>query len=339
MKTYFLFIITFSCALLLSAQDINPEFFGLESGVIVDKELGTINYYLTADESKTSKPLLVYLDGSGHYPLFQKMDGGLGSSVLLDLESLKKEYRILLISKPGIPFVDEMNLSPNGYPEYEEPKTYTERLSLYWRVDAADLIINKLTNEKTVDASQVVVLGFSEGAQVGPYLAQKNKHISHLLLFAGNGLNQFFDFLITARQKALRGEITEVEAQTEIDSLYQVYGKIYAAPENTTDYWYGHTYQRWASFTQTDPVDVLVELDIPIYIANGSLDENSVLSADYIYLEFLRKRKTNLTYKTYPGYDHQFNELIFKDGQVIDAKPQLDKALEAAYEWLKNKKS
>lgn len=334
MKTYFLFIITFSCALMLSAQDINPEFFGLKSGLLEDKELGTINYYLTADESKTLKPLLVYLDGSGHYPLFQEMDEGLGSSVPLDLEELKNEYRVLLISKPGIPFVDKMSFSPNGYPEYEEPQSYTDRLSLYWRVDAANLIINKLIDEKSVDASKVVVLGFSEGAQVGPYLAQKNEHVSHLLLFAGNGLNQFFDFIITARQKALQGELTETEAQAEIDSLYQVYETIYADPENTTDYWYGHTYQRWASFTQTDPVDVLVELEIPIYITNGSLDENSVLSADYIYLEFLRKRKNNLTYKTYPGYDHQFNELIFEDGKVVDAKPQLDTALEAAFEWL-----
>lgn len=92
-----------------------------------------------------------------------------------------------------------------------------------------------------------------------------------------------------------------------------------------------------ASFTETDPYKYLLELEIPVYIANGSLDENSVLSADYIQLEFIKNGKDNLTYKTYPNCDHQFNEIIMKNGQFIEAKPKLDTVMKSAFEWLGSK--
>ncbi len=331
---YLYLIIVLIWSFAATAQELTPEKLGLEAGVIKDKQLGQINYYLTKNEEKTKKPLLIYLDGSGFLPLFQKMGQGVGSVVALDLKELQKEYRVLLISKPDIPFIDEVTMTSHGYPDYQAPAGYHKKLSLDWRVNSTDLIINKLVKDDEIDITKVVVLGLSEGAQVGPYIAQKNKYVSHLMLFAGNGLNQFFDFIINARLKSQRGEFTEQEAQTEIDSLFQVYDTIYNAPKNTDKFWYGHTYQRWASFTNHDPVDALIELDIPIYITNGSLDENSVLSADYIYLDFLRKRKTNLTYKTYPNYDHQFNELIFEDGKVTGATPKLNDALQDAFDWL-----
>ena len=71
-------------------------------------------------------------------------------------------------------------------------------------------------------------------------------------------------------------------------------------------------------------------------MANGSLDENSVLSADYIQLEFIKNKKDNLTYKTYPNCDHQFNEIITKDGHLIDVKSKLGIVMSEAFEWLKN---
>jgi hypothetical protein len=84
-------------------------------------------------------------------------------------------------------------------------------------------------------------------------------------------------------------------------------------------------------------LDALQQLEIPIYIANGSLDENSVLSADYIQLDFLRRGKSNLTYKTYPGYDHQFNHQVFQHGQLKEVVPRLTEVLHEAMEWLDEK--
>ncbi len=316
------------------AQTIDPAQLGFEAYQLKTDELGVVNYYLTPSTDDEPKPLMVYLDGSGADPLFQQVEQGISSTIAMDYQQLSKNYQVLVISKPGVPFIGKGPLSVAGYSDYKEPVAYTERLSLAWRVESAHLIIQKLVEENTVDPTRIVILGFSEGAQVAPFVAEKNQHVSHVLLFGGNGLNQFFDPIITARQKALTGQTSEESAQRTIDSLYSVYADIYAQPASTQKRWWGHTYKRWASFAQRDPLEVLIELDIPIYMANGSLDENSVLSADYIKLEFIRQGKQNLTYKTYPNYDHQFNELIFENGAFKDAIPQLDYVLNAAFEWL-----
>ena len=315
----------------LYSQKLSPEMFGFESHTIQTGEYAGVNYYLTVDSTNFKKPLLVYLDGSGAYPLFQSFEGGYGSTVVLDYQTLQNDYRILLISKPGVPFIDKVESDETGFPLYKEPVEYKKNLSFNWRLESTDVIIKNMIRENKVDTSKVVVIGFSEGAQVAPSLARKNKYISHLILFGGNGLNQFIDPIINARMKATRGEISEIDAQKEVDSLFLEYQKIYTDPTNTEKEWWGHTYKRWSSFTERDPYKDLLELDIPIYMANGSLDENSVISADYIKLEFIKHKKENLTYKTYPNYDHQFNEIIFENGQFVEAKPMLDLVLKNTF--------
>ncbi|MEM9549479.1 MAG: hypothetical protein AAGA77_26145 [Bacteroidota bacterium] len=319
------------------AQNPSAKMLGFEAFEFSTEKLGNVNYYLSQDSSGIQKPLLVYLDGSGSYPLFQVVEGGIASTVVLDFQRLREDFTILLIGKPGVPFSDVVDFDAYGFPMYDEPEAYTKYLSLDWRVDTADKIIHDLIQKNTIDAKRIVVFGFSEGAQVAPKLAAKNKHITHLMLFGGNGLNQLFDPIISTRMKAVTGEISQTQAQVEIDSLFNMYQDIYDEPLATDKNWWGHTYQRWASFTLTDPSQYLLQLDIPIYMANGSLDENSVLSADYIQLEFIKNKKSNLTYKTYPNCDHQFNELVIENGVFKQAIPRLDEVLRDAFEWLEMK--
>lgn len=331
-------IVFFGILMLLNSygQNITPKLLGFEEYELQIDELGKVNYYLSAESTDIKKPLLVYLDGSGAYPLFQKLNTGIGSTVVIDFQRLRDDYRILLISKPGVPFVDEVKSDENGYPRYQEPAEYKEKLSQNWRVTSSSKIIDNLKAENKIDTSKIVVLGFSEGAQVAPMLAYENKSVTHILLFGGNGLNQLFDPIISARMKANRGQITEIEAQKEVDSLFNEFRNIYAEPKITHKEWWGHTYKRWASFTKTDPYKYLLELEIPIYIANGSLDEYSVLSADYIQIEFIKSQKNNLVYKTYPNCDHQFNEIITENGQYKESIPKIDEVMKAAFEWLEN---
>ncbi len=334
MKQLFFILGVLTAVNSVSYNNIRPATLGFEHRRLESVELGEVNYYLTKDSINKQKPLLVYLDGSGSFPLFQKMDAGIGSTVVIDFQKLRDKFKILLISKPGVPFADSVGRDNHGFPVYKTPSEYTERMSLEWRVQSANLIINELIKNKSILVDKIIAFGFSEGAQVVPKLASINKNITHIMLFGGNGLNQLFDPIISARLKSSRGQISEFEAQSIIDSLFQIYSEIYRHPESTAKRWWGHTYKRWASFAQTDPYKFLVNLDIPIYIANGSLDENSVLSADYIQLEFIKHKKNNLTYKTYPNYDHQFNEIITKNGQFIKSIPHLDRVLRTAFEWL-----
>ena len=106
------------------------------------------------------------------------------------------------------------------------------------------------------------------------------------------------------RMSALNGKKSPEEAQSNIDSLYVEFEKIYKDPKSTTKEWFGETYYKWSSFTLNSPIDNMLKLDIPILYVAGGNDYHSILNMDYAKLEFLRKGKNNLTYKVYPNCDH-----------------------------------
>jgi pimeloyl-ACP methyl ester carboxylesterase len=299
---------------------------------IKTKETETINFYLRGEGS--NKPLLIYLDGSGAYPLFQKTEDGIGSTVLLNLKKLEKEFCVALISKPGVPFSDSVKTSPSGYPIYPEPISYQRLIGLNWRVQSADQVIQYTLKNHLANSRKVVVIGFSEGAQVAPSLATKNKSITHIICFGGNGLNQLYDPIIQTRIKMATGQYTPEQAQYVVDSLLTTYKDIYRNPSDVKRQWYGHTYKRWFSFGSQPPVHQLLSLSIPIYWVSGGLDENPILSSDYIALAFIDVGKDNFNYKVYPNYDHSLNEVIMKNGQIVQMIPRYREVMEAAFEWL-----
>ena len=244
----FIFFITILSVNLYGQTEITPEKLGLSAHTIANKNLGEINYYIKGVEK--DKPLIIYLDGSGSFPLYQKVSQGIASTVPLNSKEISDKYNIVMIGKPGIPFIDEVGRNEKtGIPEYPAPAEYTKRLSLDWRVDSAKLVIDEVLGKLKYKPKKIIVLGLSEGFQVGAKLASIDKRITHLGIFVGNGLNQFYDFIVENRLRAERGEISTEEAQKNIDELFAVYKEIYANPNSTDKEWFGHTYKRWASFT------------------------------------------------------------------------------------------
>lgn len=318
----------------LPGQPVTPERLGFRADTIRDEKWGVIHYYVSADSIGAAKPVLLYLDGSGPYPLFQYTERGIGSSVVFDFMALSADYHIVLISKPGVPFIDSVKMD-SGRPYYAPPPAYRQRLSLDWRVQSARLVLDRVVRDYVVDTSKIAVLGISEGFQVGAKLASSEDRITHAILMAGNGLNQFFDFILHNRTDAQCEVISVEEAQMNIDSLLESFSAIYADPLATDKEWYGHTYLRWSSFTQNNPTENILSLDIPVYIAAASRDRNtSVLGTDYLYLESLKSGKKNLIYKVYP-YDHSFNEWTRDaEGRVTGVKGHMQEVIKEAMDWL-----
>lgn len=337
MKKLMFFCVFFSLISQITyGQEITPEKIGFKSFSIQDSSLGTVNYYVTANKIEEKKPVLLYLDGSGPYPLFQKTEQGIGSTVILDFKSLSNDYHIVLISKPGVPFFDVVERdSQTGYPKYQEPIEYKNKLSLDWRVNAAKLVLKQVINELKVNISKVALIGISEGFQVGTKLANEDKSITHLIIGIGNGLNQFYDFIIQNRIDEQSGVITSEQAQKNIDSLISIAKEIYAKPKETKKDWYGHTYLRWSSFTNNNPTDNILSLNIPVYIIAASKDRNSsVLGTDYLYLESIRNGKNNIVYKVYP-YDHSLNEYVKdENGKIITVNNHMQEIYNDALIWL-----
>lgn len=275
---------------------------------IQHKKHGPINYHISSPEFEKSKPVLLYLDGSGHYPLLMLTPKGKGSTIPFDTDSLSRMYHLVVISKPGIPFEDSVQYGgPIGI-DYPEPEEYAKRLSFDWRYETALAVLNELPKKIRVANQFYGILGISEGAQVAPSVAASFKPCKALITIGGNAVNQFYDFTTNARLMAERGEIGYEDAEYIVDSLHQVYREIYAEPFSTTKRWYGHTYLRWASFCSREPLNEYLKLNIPVYVAYGSADENTILNIDLLRHAYNRLNKTNLTMKTYPGLDHFFRD-------------------------------
>lgn len=328
-------ILLFFIKMMVTAQS-NDTRFGFRSFELNDKELGKIAYHVSAESIDQEKPVIIYLDGSGPFPLFQYTTRGVASTVPFNSKEISKKYHLILISKPGIPLVDSVsNDAATGTPVYDAPEHYTKNLSLQWRVNAADLVIKEILKKLPVDKKKIAVLGISEGFQVGAKLLSVNKSITHAMLLVGNGLNQLFDFIILNRMQATAGKISREQAQQNIDSLYQQYKEIYGNASATDKKWYGHSYKRWNSFSNNIPLDNIMQTDIPVLVVAASGDENTtVLSADYIYLESLRKNKKHIFYKVYP-YDHSFSERVTdENGKTTHMKNHMSSVMKDTLDWL-----
>jgi hypothetical protein len=280
----------------------------------------------------------MYIDGSGALPLYQYMKGGTGSTVPFDNKEISQKFHLVIISKPGVPFIDSVTMTPDiPYPQYPVPDVYKKRLSLDWRVNSADLVLKDVIKKYPIDLKSINILGISEGFQVGSKLLTVNKTITKAVLLVGNGLNQFYDFIISNRTDAQLGKITMEESQENMESLLATFRDIYADDNSTDKEWMGHTYLRWASFCKNNPVDNLNATNIPVYIVVAANDVNtSAISADYIALEQTRLNKNNIIYKVLP-YDHSLSEMIKdENGNVTGAKNHMKEVIDEAIKWISN---
>jgi pimeloyl-ACP methyl ester carboxylesterase len=333
MKSSIIFSIWVLNAFLGFGQDFKDTLF--QHYVLTKSKLKSFEVHVTKSESKTKKPLIIYLDGSGNFPIYYKTKAGrYNTSIAMDIKRYAKDYYIAVISKPGTPFKDTLQYSNSGRPYYPENDQYKELYSLDWRAETASEAINYLTKKMPIDKKRIIIIGYSEGSQVAPKVAVLNKKVTHVVCFVGNALNQLYDFILEARLKAERKQITTEESQQIVDSLYMEYGKIYQNPNAINQFWYGATYLKWSSFSKTTPLENMLKLDIPIlYIAGGRDNNQTILDMDYAKLEFLRKGKTNMTYKVFPNANHFFQEETIIDG-TIKKVDRIDEVHQFAIDWI-----
>jgi pimeloyl-ACP methyl ester carboxylesterase len=318
---------------LVLGQDFKDTLF--QHYVLTKPKLKSFEIHVTKSESNTKKPLIIYLDGSGNFPIYYKTKSGrYSTSIAMDIKRYAKDYYVAVISKPGTPFKDTLQYSNSGRAYYPENDVYKQLYSLDWRAETASEAINYLVKALPIDSKKIIVIGFSEGSQVAPKVAVINKKVTHVVCFVGNALNQLYDFILEARLKAERKQITTEESQQIVDSLYKEYEKIYQNPTATNQFWYGATYLKWSSFSRTTPLENMLKLDIPIlYIAGGKDNNQTILDMDYAKLEFLRKGKSNMVYKVFPNANHFFQEEILIDG-TIKRKDRIDEVHQFAIDWV-----
>lgn len=337
MKTAIFIFIWLGSALCTHSQSFTDTMFRHYS--FETKTLGQVSIHVADIEPGKKKPVLIYLDGSGNYPIYYRNSNKrISGSLAISPRTFRQEFMIIAISKPGTPFFDTLSYSASGRVYYPENDAYRRLYSLDWRAGAAAEAINYAIRHFDVDQNTIVVMGHSEGSQVAPRVAVLNKKVTHVVCMAGNALTQLYDFILNARMQADRGEITREEGQRIADSLYTVYEAIHNDPKSTDHRWYGASYLKWASFSNSAPLDNMLALDIPIlYVAGGRDNNQTILGMDYARLEFIRRGKRNLTYQVYPDCDHFFQEQKTVNGQVQN-NDRLDEVFKAAVEWVKKER-
>lgn len=265
----------------------------------------TVHYHTYAKNPKAAQNIFLYLQGSGAVPLFQVKRDSVGlhmsSSIPMALFDLPDEYLLVVISKKGMPFCTTL-----GEP-LDIPAAYYETEGLDYRTGQANAVLGHLLALLEKQPQKILALGHSEGSDVVAKLGTENRHITHFGYLSGSGHSQWYDFALFIRQQVNRGELSEEDAALQMDSLFDRYRDIAANKGSIEKQWYGNSYKRWYGFSEP-PIDNLLQIDKPVFVAMGTADKSVPIESVYmIPVEFIRQGKDNLTFKTYPGLDHNFN--------------------------------
>jgi len=308
-------------------QEVRPEDVGFRA-LSVASPNGTVRIFVSTEghpvDVERILPLVLYIQGSGYSPIYYGSPDKL-SNVLMLKPADFPGYHYAVVGKPGTPFWD--------LKKGKATRAYSESLTLGRRVADVSAAIDYLAAQRWVDSSRIVVIGHSEGAQVAPFVAAANGHVTHVAALAASGLSQAFDFVLDVRHRVREGALSFEEGQARITALYDQFRRILSSPSSTDSLWYGHTYGRWASFFQSQPLDAFLALNIPVFVAVGAYDKSSpVESADYIPIAFLLAGKDNLTYRVWPT-DHGFQQKL-PNGKRVDRRSDIVAAL---LEWLGNR--
>ncbi|MBD2769803.1 hypothetical protein IC235_18090 [Hymenobacter sp. BT664] len=326
------------CFILAAAASVSGQANFLSQIAIYklqDKQLGTIEIGVLNKDITKKKPLLLVLGGSGLEPTFKfnKQDGRVYWTGFYGFSNYQDRYHIVYLNKAGIPLYDTVQSQRTVYKYGAVAKANN---TLDWRAESASKAINFLVKKLPVEAGQVYVVGHSQGGQVAPKVAVLNRRVKKVVMMSSNTLDHLYDRILLARLKAQNLEMSYQESQHVVDSLLQVQRAIYTHPADTTRTFWEDTYKKWYSYSKETPLENMLRLQIPILLIAGGRDvEGSyIANTDYAALEFIRKGKTNLTYKVYPTYDHIYMETTRRLGEEVGLGMKANIVIADVMSWL-----
>jgi pimeloyl-ACP methyl ester carboxylesterase len=281
----------------------------------------------------TSVPLLLVISGSGCTSLFMKRPNGKYSQGLVGYfdRAAKKNYAVLAMEKRGVNLGDTGGQKGKRYctPEYDEHTKPQSRIKdhLY--------LIDKLKSKY----ERIFVAGHSEGSSIAAGVAANSKAVEKAGYFSGGGFSQMLDFIVLARKRFQKEGHLPEDVEAMVDGLYKQYRNIFEKPSSNDELWQGHPYSRWHAYFSQPDIGDLLKVEIPIFMAAGTRDESvPIESSDFIAVEFIRHGKKNLTYRRYPGLDHNFRLCSIGDSSCDWRKGnRLPEVVDEFFAWLENK--
>jgi predicted esterase len=278
-----------------------------------------VRYYLSKPASRS--PLVLYIQGSGCVPPFVGLGTPNPYSTIYSWLPLAQQgrYAVMAVDKPYQS--DEPQKGPGGSAigcagAFNEHFSYDAWLATLTRA------VRHALRRPEVDASRVLVLGFSEGAPMAAGLARALPEVTDVVLVGANGPTQLYDFAASIYRSTDSDEAKLARLQ-ELDATFSA---ISADPKSTTKFVWGHPYLRWSSFFAQSTAENLAHSKARVYLASGMQDKSvPILSTEVMYAQ-LRAQGRDVSFRRVPMAGHS----LAPEGKPI---PEAQKEYDAFMAW------
>jgi len=301
MKRSYLVRAAFAKLILLTLLLSSPQVFSQENSEMKTEHLQVkrlndsyIDVYFNKPNVQKNMPILLFCQGSGYD---SNTEGFLGL-----LSQYSDQVVGLTIEKQGVKMGDLGDVMKE---EYRLNNTVHNRLFDYLRV------LQHLKNNVTWWNGEVYIVGGSEGGLIAGLLASFYPNVKAVAILSFGGGMTFGEAWPIAIGSQLKFEgASDVDIKKEINSARDSLNYVKFNPTPFASYsGEGNTYAWWASIIDLRLENVLLDINIPIFLGQGSKDLMAPVSSARIMNEsFINAGKTNLYYKEYQGYDHGFTD-------------------------------
>jgi pimeloyl-ACP methyl ester carboxylesterase len=255
-----------------------------------------VDYYIS--KTKQPAPLVLFIQGSGCTPAFTGLGTPNRSSNVFGYLNLAFEgkYAVMVVNKPFV---------PKDWPSRDGTATNCpEQFNDYFTLDNwtrdLDLAFDHAQHLPWVAPGKALAIGISEGATAAAALAARDSRISSVALMSGGGTGQFYDFVVNA----YKSSSNDNEAKQKLDELEAVRKAIFAAPDSTKDFAWGHPYKRWASFFRAAPTMSLLKSPSRVYIVSGMRDASVPILSTEVMASELAAAGRDVTLRRIPDAGH-----------------------------------
>ena len=322
-------------------EAMNSQLLGKDIRLFTITSLNdTIRFIKVNADTTQAKPVILFLQGSLPIPLlFETGDNDYFVSALnnFDYQTLSKKYNFVLISKPHTPIVANDNYLNHQYayvPDISKPydfdTNYLRDNHLLKHVEQSNAVLQFLRQQEWVKNDSIILLGHSQGAHIVVHLAEQNPDILALGYFGGNVLGRFTGIIMEQRVAAIKGKISQEEAQSNIEFWYNWWQDVCRRGEKIYPTDPVHT---WKSFS-SQYIEKFVALKMPVFIAYGT-EDICALSCDLLPVFFELAGKTNYKMRPFVGMGHNFEE-ITPDGKSNWDNMYWDTAINEFINWVNN---
>ncbi len=294
-------------------QDPQPPFnYRAEEVTFTNKKEGnTLAGTLTIPEGDGPFPALVLVSGSGQQNRDEELMNHRPFWVIADY-----------LSRRGVAVLRYDDRGMGG-----STGEVLNATSLDFSYDA-EAAFDLLLNRKEINASQVGILGHSEGGIINFMVAERRPDVAFLVSLAGPAVNGI-EVLKEQQAAILRAQGMSEEmvqfsgnanvqmfdiieasgSREEADTLLRQLLKGWGYNEELTEQTVGQMVAPWMYyFLKYDPTDAIVKTNCPALLLNGSKDLQVIASQNFPAYERIiaEHGKTNLTLRELPDLNHLF---------------------------------